>query len=103
MNIFFMGGFPLNGFFIYMPFPGSELFNDALKLGFNLSKSLSEWGMVDIDMVHTNETTPWLTKKKRDWLETISAIVRFRFFDSEYRQVSLEQKKKRLFGSLFLV
>ena len=128
MNIFFMGGFPnekdsdvekslslidwirdympktnLNGFFIYMPFPGSELFNDAVKLGFNLPKSLSEWGMVDIDMVHTNQTTPWLTKKKRDRLETISAIVRFRFFDSEYRKISLEQKKKRLFGSLFLV
>jgi radical SAM superfamily enzyme YgiQ (UPF0313 family) len=93
----------INGFFIYTPYPGSALFDEVQKFGFRPQKSLEEWGRFDPNLDHSTRTTPWILKKERTFLETISAMVRFEFLLKKYQEMSNLQKRAWFFNSVFIV
>ena len=56
----------------YTPFPGTELYDLSLKLGFKPPKTLKEWSYFSYYDMHI----PWLENKKKE-IESISLISRF--------------------------
>jgi anaerobic magnesium-protoporphyrin IX monomethyl ester cyclase len=66
----YIRGFVLN---VYRPFPGSELYDVSLDMGFDPPKTLKEWGD---SSWFTLINTPW-TKNKRNYMENVSLISQF--------------------------
>lgn len=93
----------VNGFFIYTPYPGSDLFKEIQKFGFHPPESLEEWGRFDPNLEHSTRTTPWISKKERTFLETIGSMVRFEFLLKKYQEMSNLQKRAWFFNSRFIV
>lgn len=44
---------------IYMPYPGTNLFKECLKKGFNAPSTLEEWSKIDLTEIHT----PWISRE----------------------------------------
>jgi radical SAM superfamily enzyme YgiQ (UPF0313 family) len=93
----------INGFFIYTPYPGSLLFNEVQQLGFHPPESLEEWGRFNPNLEHSTRTTPWISKRNRQLLETIASLVRFEFLLKRYQEMSTLQKRAWFFNSSFIV
>ena len=49
-------------FFIYSPYPGTKLYDLAVKMGFKEPKSLEEWAGINYETAYLN--APWLSKKR---------------------------------------
>jgi anaerobic magnesium-protoporphyrin IX monomethyl ester cyclase len=96
-------GAEINGFFPYTPYPGSILFEEVQRSGFSPPQSLEEWGRFDPNLEHTNRTTPWVSKKERQVLETIGSMVRFEYLLKKYREMSSIQKRAWFFNSTWMV
>jgi hypothetical protein len=47
--------------FIYAPYPGTPLYDNAVKLGFDPPKTLEGWGKFNLYDKHT----PWVTKRQQ--------------------------------------
>lgn len=92
----------INGFFIYTPYPGSALFDDVQQLGFHAPQTLEEWGRFDPNLEHSTRTTPWISRKNREILETIASMVRFKFLLKKYQEMSALQKRAWFLNSDFL-
>jgi radical SAM superfamily enzyme YgiQ (UPF0313 family) len=93
----------INGCFIYTPYPGSTLFDEVQRFGFKPPDSLEGWGRFDPNLVHSTRTTPWISRKNRKILETISSLVRFEFLLKRYRQMSTSEKRAWFFKSELLL
>jgi radical SAM superfamily enzyme YgiQ (UPF0313 family) len=93
----------INGFFIYTPYPGSTLFDEVKQFGFRPPDSLEGWGEFDPNLEHSTQTTPWISKKNREFLETIASMVRFKFLLSKYQEMAALQKRAWFFNSGFVV
>ena len=94
----------INGLFIYMPYPGSELYREAQKrFGLNPPQTLEEWGELRGLIEHSNRMTPWISKKWRRKLETLSGMVRFHYFCQYFQRMSEKQRLSWFFGSRILV
>ena len=94
----------INGFFIYMPYPGSVLYREAEKsYGFTPPKTLEEWGTLHGLIEHSNRMTPWITKSQRKKLETLSSMVRFHYFSQYFQRMSEKQRLSWFYGSRLLV
>ena len=71
-----------NGVFIYNPYPGTALFQEAVRLGARFPASLEEWG----NWTYKYEADlPWLTAKHRRLLRVMFLIVRLDFYLKEIR------------------
>jgi radical SAM superfamily enzyme YgiQ (UPF0313 family) len=55
---------------IYAPYPGTELYELAVKEGFKEPNSLEEWGVFS----HNKAVTPWITGNYKQLLEALSYI-----------------------------
>lgn len=73
------------GFYVFVPYPGTELFNLAVKEGFNPPLSLEEWA--EFDRQHLK--TPWI----QDKLDIIKNIVFTSKFVDGNRLKTLFRKK----------
>lgn len=93
----------INGFFVYTPYPGSALYEEIQRIGFSPPESLEEWGRLDPNLVHSARTTPWLSKRNRQLIETIASMVRFKFLMKKYQEMSALQKKTWFFNSVLVV
>ena len=94
----------INGLFIYMPYPGSELYREAQKrYGLNSPQALEEWGKLHGLIEHSNRMTPWISKEQRRKLETLSSIVRFHYFSQYFKRMSDRQRLSWFFGSRTLI
>ena len=83
----------INAFFIYTPYPGTPLYEKAIELGYKAPQTLEEWAdwkFSDINNV------PWIDRKLRRELETISIIVRFWFYLDRIKHFSKEYQKQKL-------
>ncbi len=67
----------INGVFVYTPYPGAPMYEDALKNGFEAPKSLEEWGQWEFNYKVKHK---WLSREQLDRMTTISRMARFRFF-----------------------
>jgi radical SAM superfamily enzyme YgiQ (UPF0313 family) len=93
----------INGYFIYMPYPGSQLYLEAQqKYGLVPPASLEEWGEIHGLNEHTNRMTPWISKNTRNKLETISSMVRFHYFRQYFSRMSKKQQRSWFYGSRLL-
>ncbi|MCK5282772.1 MAG: B12-binding domain-containing radical SAM protein [Nanoarchaeota archaeon] len=83
----------INGLFVYGPYPGTPVYDDAVKAGYRPANTIEEWA--SWKYTDTNNT-PWLTKSYKKKLETISIISRFRFFTHRLSLYSKQFKKRKL-------
>lgn len=64
----------INAIFVYSPYPGSPLYEEAIKLGYKPKIRFEDW----VDWTYTNpDNTPWLSKKQKNVYEVIFTISRF--------------------------
>jgi len=87
----------INGVFVYTPYPGASMYEDAVKNGFDAPKSLEEWGQWEFNYRVNHR---WLTPVQLDRITTISRMARFRFFSTEFVN---RNKKKRWLVNLFKI
>ncbi|MDI6737837.1 MAG: radical SAM protein [Nanoarchaeota archaeon] len=63
--------FETNGIFLFTPYPGTPMFEDAVNLGFKEPKSMEEWG----DKYFGDQAyIPWYSKKYRKYLQSVSTM-----------------------------
>lgn len=90
----------INGFFIFMPYPGCTL-SDFIKKEYDYvpADSLDGWAYVK----WWEETGfPWMTTKKSSKLQTIHLMVRYFFVQKLMRKWSFEHRKARVGNSTLL-
>jgi radical SAM superfamily enzyme YgiQ (UPF0313 family) len=83
--------------FIYCPYPGTPLYQEALKLGFKEPRSLEEWGNFSLYERHT----PWITRKQEFFVPMLSSYI-FMFLDSDTIGWVKERIKSRIKKTLFV-
>ena len=86
----------INGFFLYAPYPGVPLYDEAISNGYIKMKSLEEWSTWNFND-STNNT--WLDRKLLHRMETLSILVRFKYLIHRfnyYSKISPDYKKKKL-------
>jgi radical SAM superfamily enzyme YgiQ (UPF0313 family) len=93
----------INGFFVYTPYPGSALFDEVQRFGFHPPETLEGWGRFDPNLEHSIRSTPWISKKQRQLLETVASMIRFEFLFKKYQEMSASQKRAWFFNSVFVV
>ncbi len=83
----------INGLFVYGPYPGTPIYEEAVRKGYRPKNTLEGWA----NWRYTDtKNTPWLSKRYKKVLETISIISRFRFFTHRLSFYSKEFKRKKL-------
>ena len=83
--------------FIYCPYPGTPLYQEALRLGFKEPRSLEEWGNFSLYERHT----PWITRKQEFFVPMLSSYI-FMFLDSDTIGWVKERIKSRIKKALFV-
>jgi len=88
--------------FLYCPYPGTPLYQEALKLGFKEPRSLEEWGNFSLYERHT----PWITREQEFFVPMLSSYI-FMFLDSDtigwVKERIKSPIKKALFVAAFMV
>jgi hypothetical protein len=87
----------VNGIFVYTPYPGAPMYDDALKNGFEAPQSLEEWGAWEYQYKVDHR---WLTKEQLGRIRTIASMARFRFFSTEFVN---RNRKTRWLVALFKI
>ena len=83
----------INGIYIFTPYPGTPIYEEAIKLGYKPEESLEGWAKWSF----SNPTNlPWLKKKKKHKLEVISKIALFWFIKNRFNSYGKEFKRKKL-------
>ena len=68
--------------FIFTPYPGNDLYQESLRLGFTPPDNFEDWG--NFTLYDCN--LPWLNKRQRRMLENLSLLTRFVFWNQELKQ-----------------
>ncbi|HIN88833.1 MAG TPA: B12-binding domain-containing radical SAM protein [Nitrospinaceae bacterium] len=84
--------------FIYAPFPGTPMYDEAVKLGFKAPTSLEEWSKLDL----LGQLTPWVTKQQADLVNMMSQFI-FMFFATDTIVWAKEKVKNRLYKRIFIM
>jgi len=56
--------------FFYTPYPGTDLYEDSLKLGFKDPASLEAWGKIELEI----HTTPWVPNSHKRKIEFLNKL-----------------------------
>ena len=86
--------------FTYAPYPGTPLYENALKLNFKPPASFKEWGKFHLYSLHT----PWVTKKQENFVTMLSSYI-FLFLDSDFRKwitKSIKNKVKKFMADILI-
>jgi len=87
------GDIEINGIFIYTPYPGTFLYNEAVKSGFKERIKLEEWGKWKFG---DPRNIPWIKRKDIGYLETIEIISIFNYYVHRLNFYSKTYRKKML-------
>ena len=86
----------INGFFLYAPYPGVPLYDEALRHGYKKMNSIEEW----CEWSYNDSTNNvWISEKRLRELETLSILVRFKYLIhrfNHYSKISPEYMAKKL-------
>ncbi len=88
-----------NGIFVFTPYPGTRLYEEALKRGFREPNSLEEWGK---SYFSDTAQSPWLEKGYAKKLETISSIGWLLFDNPAKLRLSAKQMVKYVLKAILL-
>ena len=86
----------INGFFLYAPYPGVPLYDEALRHGYQKMNSIEEWCEWNYNNSSNNV---WIDRKRLRKLETLSILVRFKYLIhrfNHYSKISPQYKAKKL-------
>lgn len=84
----------INGIFIYAPYPGTPIYDIAVKAGYKPYTCLEDWTKWRYNDIRNS--SPWLSKSRRKEVEIISIIARFKYFVHRLEYYSKEYKQKKL-------
>jgi len=82
------------GISIYTPFPGTDLYSEAVKLGFKEPKNLEGWGNYEYNNINN---LPWIKGEYKNLLKTISMLTRFQFNSTKYEHESGLKNTNKLY------
>lgn len=88
------GNVEINGVFIYTPYPGTSLYEEAVKAGFRELTKLEDWS--DWDLFRDAKNVPWLDRKEKEYLETIEIISTFKYYIHRLNYYSGKYRKRML-------
>ena len=88
----------INGIFIFSPYPGTELFNIAVKEGYKPGTTLDEWANWKFSSLNNG---PWVAPRNRSKMVAISTIARFKYLHHRFQYYSDEFRKEKL-NSIFI-
>ncbi len=88
----------VNGMYIFTPYPGTPIYEEAIKLGYKPQKSLEDWAKWSFS---NPANLPWLKEKKKHKLKVISKIALFFFIKDRFNSYGKEFKKEKL-GTIYL-
>lgn len=83
--------------FIFCPYPGTPMYQNALKLGFEEPKSLEEWSRFTL----YDKQTPWVTERQEFLVTMVSSYI-FMFLDSDTIKWIKERIKNRFKRAVFI-
>lgn len=84
--------------FLYCPYPGTPLYENALKLGFKEPKSLEEWSGFTL----YRKNTPWITRRQEFLVAMLSSYI-FMFLDSDTILWVKERIKNKFIKAIFIL
>jgi hypothetical protein len=84
--------------FIYAPYPGTPMYDEAVKLGFKAPASLEDWSKLDL----LGQLTPWVTKQQADLVNMMSQFI-FMFFATDTIVWAKEKVENRLYKRIFIM
>ncbi len=76
---------------IYMPYPGTELFNKCVELGLDAPNTLEDWGNIDLTKTHS----PWISKNIEKKVNMLNNYI-FQYISDQF-----EDKWDRLYKGKF--
>ena len=82
----------VNSLFIFSPYPGTELYDLAIKYGYKPPKTLEEWSEWQFNHL---KNINWFNKSYRKYLHTMALISRFKFFTHRINFVDKEFVNKK--------
>jgi len=84
--------------FIYCPYPGTSMYEDAIRLGFPEPKSLEEWGKI----TYFERPVPWVNSKQGSLVPMISSYI-FMFLDTDSIKWTKERLQNKFARSVFVM
>ena len=88
-----LGDVEINGMFVYTPYPGTPLYQEAIKLGYVPPSTFEEWSDFEYG---TPSNTPWMSRTLKRKLETISIIVRFWYYNDRIKHFSERYREGKI-------
>jgi len=83
----------INAMHVFTPYPGTPIYEKAIELGYIPANSL--WGWADWKFSDV-KNVPWINRRLRRKLETISIIARFWFYLDRIKHFSEEYQNQKL-------
>ncbi|MFH0863010.1 MAG: radical SAM protein [Candidatus Altiarchaeota archaeon] len=83
----------INGLYLFTTYPGTPIYQEAIKLGYREKQTLEEWAAWKFS--HPSNLT-WLSPRDRNRLFTISKIVLFQFLRDRFRSYGDEFRKQKI-------
>lgn len=71
----------VNGIFPFNAYPGTDLYNKSMSMGFKAPLSLEEWGEWAFQYEPDN---PWLDPVMKQWMEIAFYMVRFKYYIARF-------------------
>ena len=88
----------INGFYIFAPYPGSPIYEDAVLAGFRPPQTLQEWAKWDFSV---SSNLPWLNSSRKESLSVLSRIILFFFIRNRFNSYDRNFKKNKI-GKAYL-
>jgi radical SAM superfamily enzyme YgiQ (UPF0313 family) len=90
----------VNGFYVYTPYPGTPLFDLIVKkYNYKVPKRLEDWSTYICNLCNNS----WFSKKERIYLESLSYISRFAFFNKMIEKKFVRPLLRIPFNSLVFI
>ena len=83
----------ITGIFIFSPWPGTDLFEEVVRLGLKKPETLEEWGRFNMGESSHN---PYIPFRYRRMYKTVQMVSRFRFLKPDFEFDRVSKRHKRL-------
>ncbi len=91
-------GARINGLFVYSPFPGTALFDEAVRnWGYRPPAGLEDWARFEL---YDSGPITWLDRRRKKRLQAISSLARFFFVRKSLSDWGFRENRKRHGGLL---
>lgn len=83
----------INGFYIFTPYPGTPMYDEAMRLGYLPHTTLEGWGTWNFS---DRSNIPWFSDSWKNALEVLSKIILFNFIKDRFNSYGKRFKKSKL-------